>query len=192
MQAARHLFSTAIFLFLIILSSSCAIRPDVSEIERQVARTFSAPKGKAVLFVYRPSNVRAMAAPRAVIINGEHIVSNTNGTFVAMPLSPGTYRVQAALHAPGVREFEGKYPEIVLNTKAGEVYFIRQSLTGSVLGSSEGRRGTMVTLQSGGAGAPVPLLLGNEPPPFDAQLVGESQGKTECAKLKLVGSYPVP
>lgn len=171
---------------LILLNASCAVRPGVTEPERQAARTFTAPAGKAVLFVYRPRTVRAMAVARPIFINGEHVVSNTNGTFVAMPLKPGTYRIQAAAQALIDSEEQKKaFPEIVLTAREGKSYFIRQSVEGPIVGS-----GGLMMLQTGGA--PIPLMMGNDPPPFRAALVDESTGKWECSGLELVGSDPVP
>ena len=140
-----------------------------------------------MLFVYRPSTIRAVAIPRPVFVNGEHLVSNTNGTFVAIPLKPGTYRIQAAAQALiDGKEQKKAYPEIALTAREGKSYFIRQSIGGSIFGSG----GSVMMLQTGGA--PIPVMMGNDLPPFEASLVEESVGRSECSTLKLVGADPVP
>ncbi|MEO7098646.1 MAG: DUF2846 domain-containing protein [Luteolibacter sp.] len=167
-------------------SASCAVHPPVTETEMLAARTFNAPKGKGILFVYRPSTVRAMATPRPIFINRIHIVSNTNGTFVAIPLKPGTYRIQAAAQALfDSKEQREAYPEINLAVQESKSYFIRQSIEGSILGHG----GEMMMLQTGGS--PIPIMIGGDPPPFKAKLVDGAEGRQECSKLKLVGSDPV-
>ena len=129
--------------------------------------------------------------PRPVIINGEHIVSITNGTFVAMPLKPGTYKIEAGAQAfiPD-KEKRKAEPDITLKVEKGKTYFIRQFVEGSIIGNV-GRSDVMM-LQTG-AGGPIPIMLGGDgPPPFKAALVDGAQGREGCSKLKLVGSDPVP
>jgi hypothetical protein len=45
-------------------------------------------------------------------------------------------------------------------------------------------------LQTGGAA--IPVMPGDDLPPFKAGLVDENTGKSECSGLKLVGADPVP
>ena len=184
--------SGAVLAGFVILNASCAVRLPITEEARQSAQSFSAPKGKAVLFVYRPSQIDTIASVRPVWVNGEHLVSITNGKFVAMPLKPGTYRIQAAAQfLNNSKEHKDTYPEIVLTAKVGETYFIRQSVDPSV-----GSRGetTMIMLQTGGA--PIPMVMGNNRglylPPLRADLVDDGIGRSECSELKLIGADPVP
>lgn len=126
-----------------------------------------------------------MAAGRPIWINGEHLVTTTNGTFVAMPLKPGDYRIQAAAQALiDSEEQRDTYPEIVLTAREGKSYFIRQSIDLSV-----GKREGSTVIMSQGSGA---LIMGNDLAPFRAELVEEGIGKSECSKLKLIGADPVP
>ena len=50
--------------------------------------------------------------------------------------------------------------------------------------------GFLMMLQTGGAA--IPVMLGDDLPPFEAGLVDENTGKSECSGLKLVGADPVP
>lgn len=116
----------------------------------------------------------------------------TDGTFVAMTLKPATYRIQAAAqYLNNSKEHRDTYPEIVLKAKAGETFFIRQSVDTSIGSHAESR---ITMLQTGGA--PIPLAMDNSHglylPPFRADLVEEGIAKSECAKLKLIGADPVP
>ncbi len=185
----KHLHSHFAIAFtgLVLLSASCASRPPVSEAEMLAAQTFNAPKGKGILFIYRLKTARGMAMPRPIFINREHIVSNTNGTFVAVPLKPGTYQIQAAAQALiDSKEQREAYPEITLNVQEGKSYFIRQGIAGSIFDTGGG----VMMLQTG-AGGPIPLLMRGGLPPFKAEVVDGAEGRLECSKLKLVGSDPV-
>ena len=172
---------------LVFLACSCAVHSPITEVETLAARTFKAPAGKGILFVYRSSNVRSMAIPRPIFVNGEHIVSNTNGTFVALPLKPGIYQIQAAAQALlNSKEQKEAYPDITLTVQEGKSYFIRQSIGGSIFGSG----GEVMMLQTG-SGGPIPIMLGGKPPEFKAEIIDSAEGRKECSQLKLVGSDPV-
>lgn len=166
-----------------LLSTSCAFHPDLTEPEITAARTFTPPKGKAMLYVYRPPTVKAMAAPRPVFINRQHLASNTNGTFMIIPLKPGKYTVQAAAQALiDEPRYRAAYPDFPLSLTAGQAVFIRQSV-GSAIGTP-----SVMLLQTGGN--PVPLLLGNDLPPFKATIVDRATAGSESAGLKHVGADP--
>ena len=182
-----HSYFAIAFTGLVLSSVSCASRPPVTETEMLAARTFNAPKGKGILFVYRLDTARGMAMSRPIFINREHIVSNTNGTFVAVPLKPGTYQIQAAAQAViDSKEQRKAYPEITLTVQEGKSYFIRQSIGGSIFGSGGG----VMMLQTG-SGGPIPIMLGGKPPEFKAEIIDSAEGRKECSQLKLVGSDPV-
>ena len=90
----RHLAKAALAASF-LLFASCAFHPDLTEAETTAARTLAPPKGKAMLYVYRPATVKAMLAPRPVFINRQHLASNTNGTFMTIPLEA------RQIHRPG-------------------------------------------------------------------------------------------
>ena len=128
-----------------------------------------------------------MLAPRPIYINGQHLVSNTNGTFVSIPLKPGKYKIQAAANAPiDTPEYREAYPLIHLTVRAGENHFIRQWVSGSVFGS--GGDTSVMMLQTGGA--PIPIVMGSSLPPFSAEVVDEKTGRATCAVLQHVGADP--
>ena len=187
LSVAKRFALPAFFMVCGVFLSSCAVRPDLSEAEMTAARTFKAPPGKGMLYVYKEKEVRAMLAPRPIHINGQHLVSNTNGTFVSIPLKPGKYRIQAAANAlidtPAYRK---AYPFINLTVRAGQNYFIRQWVSGSVLGTGEGA--TVMMLQTGGT--PIPVVMGAGLPPFSAEVVDEKTGREACARLQHVGAEP--
>jgi hypothetical protein len=126
-----------------------------------------------------------MLAPRPIFINGQHLVTNTNGTFVSIPLKPGKYKIQAAANAlidnPNYRK---AYPFINLTVRAGENYFIRQWVSGSIFGS--GGDTSVIMIQTGGA--PIPMVVGSALPPFSAEVVDEKVGRIACGKLRHVGA----
>ena len=170
---------------LALACGACSVHPDITPQERAMGQSFTPPAGKGVLYVYRPSTPRAMLTGRPVFINDKELNSNNNGTFMAIPLKPGNYRIQAALK-PITDEQQGHYPEINLSVKAGKNYFIRQSVEGSIFGEG---KGDVMLLQTGAAPIPIPMgtstLL-----PFKARLVSEATGKQECRGLKQVGADP--
>lgn len=166
------------------LCSSCAFRPDVSEENRVAAETFTPPQGKGLLYVYRPSTIRAAIVPRPVFVNDQHLSSNSNGTFMAIPLKPGKYRIQAA--AQGLtEEFRKAYPEISLELRAGQNYFVSQTVEGSIFGSGET---SLTPLQT--RGVPIVVPVGTDLPPFAARVVSGAEGRASCSKLKQIGADP--
>jgi len=187
LSVAKRFALPAICMVCGVFLSSCAVRPDLSEAEMTAARTFKAPPGKGMLYVYKEKEVRAMLAPRPIYINGQHLVSNTNGTFVSIPLKPGKYRVQAAANAPiDNLQYREAYPSINLTVRAGENYFIRQWVGGNIFTGS-GQTSVMM-LQTGGA--PIPIAVGSSLPPFASEVVDEKTGRAACAELKHVGADP--
>lgn len=169
---------------LVFLCSSCAFRPDITEENRVAAETFMPPQGKGLLYVYRPSTIRAAIVPRPVFINDQHLSSNSNGTFMAIPLKPGKYRIQAAAQAL-TEDFRKAYPEISLEVRAGLNYFVIQTVEGSMLGSGET---SLMPLQTGGV--PILVPVATSLPPFMARVVSGTEGRSGCSKLKQVGADP--
>jgi hypothetical protein len=140
------------------------------------AKTFRAPAGKGMLYVYKEKEFRAMLAPRPIWIDGQHLVSNTNGTFVSIPLKPGNYKIQAAAQALIDDERHKKaYPAIHLRVAAGKSYFVRQWVGGNILTSADGSDGPD---------------FGSGLPPFESALVDEQTGRAACQTLEHVGAEP--
>jgi hypothetical protein len=164
---------------LAVLSTSCQLQPSTAE--QVVATSFNPPKGKALICVYRPSKPFTGFGRRAVFISKQHIASTDLGSFVAVPVDPGTYTVQAA--APALwdtPEAHKAYPDIILKLRPGQAVFIQQ-FTGHSTNSGE----TMM-LQTGGA--PLPIPMGGGLPPYGARVVDPSAGRADCASLKQVGA----
>lgn len=130
-----------------------------------------------------------MLAPRPIWVNGQHLVSNTNGTFVSIPLNPGNYKIQAAANASiDSPEYRKAYPSINLKVESGKNYFIRQWVGGSLFGIDTGTEPSMMMLQTGGA--PIPIIMGSSLPPFTSEVVDERTGRAACRTLKHVGADP--
>ncbi len=167
---------------LIVLAlASCTSQPELTAQEQLAVRSFKSPPEKALLCVYRPAAIIGGFATRPVFVDGEHAASIRRGVFVAIPLKPGTYQIQAAAPALFKEEAAKKaYPEITLAVKSGETYFIRQAEEGA----SNGGNGTML-LQTGGGGVPIPM--GGGLPPYSATLMDPAIGRADCAQLKQAG-----
>lgn len=163
----------------IIFLASCANSPPIDEQKKLAAQTYTPPKGKAFLYVYRPSGG---LVPRPIWVNGEEAGSTGRGTFVAISLNPGTHSIQASALAlfdsPAAKK---SYPDIELQTTAGKTYFIYQYIDHGRIGDNS----TML-LQTGGS--PIPLPIGGGFPPYRANLVSTETGKTACSKLRQVSS----
>lgn len=179
----RHSASLALAA-ITLLSSSCAFNPELNETELAAARTFTPPKGQALLCVYRPSTVLAMLTPRPVFINGQHLSSNTNGSFMTIPLKPGKYTVQASAQALiDTPKYKAAYPDLHFSLKAGQTVFIRQTVN-FIVGDP-----SVTMLQTGGT--PVPMVLGNDLPAFKATVVNATTARSEISGLKHVGADPL-
>ena len=163
--------------FLTATCTSCVTTPTISEEARTSATTFSPPPGKSLIYVYRPSKFIGAALRGRVWINQQQVGETGNGTFMAIPISPGKYSIQGggALFAT-FEKINQTEPEVTLTAKAGEVYLIRQSV-------SMGRTSAYI-LQTGSG--PIPIGTGDFY--FSAQRVDDSTGKTELQKLRQVGA----
>jgi Protein of unknown function (DUF2846) len=171
---------------LVLCLNSCANHQKLSSFEAAVGRTLNAPKGKALICVYRPSKPFTGLILRPVFINKQHVASTSLGSFVAVPVDPGSYTVQAAAQALiDTPEQRAAYPNIGLKLKAGQSIFIRQTIHGS----SSNAQSSIMMLQTGGA--PIPILIGGGLPPFGAELVSRETGRLGCAGLKQVAADPL-
>ena len=172
----------------IIMGSSCAVRPKLSAAEIAAAKGFNPPSKQGFLYVYRPERlIYARVALRPVIINGQHLASNSNGTCMVIPLRPGNYNVQAAIQ-PYTEEQKksGLYREIPVTIRAGKCFFIRQVVEPFYSGGGSPET-TMI--QTGGT--PIPLMMsGSTLIGFFAEAVSEETGRRECSSLKVVGADP--
>lgn len=168
---------------LIVLAlASCTYQPELTAQEKLAVRSFTPLPEKALLYVYRPAKIIGGFGIRPVFVDGEHVASIRNGTFVPIPLQPGTYRIQAAAPALYKEEAAKKaYPEITLSAQSGKTYFIRQAEEGARTGGDA----TML-LQTGGGGVPIPM--GGWYPPYSATLMDPATGRADCSKLKQVGA----
>ena len=150
-----------------LLSISCQLQPSATE--RAGAASFNPPAGKALICVYRPSKPFTGLARRPVFINKQHIASTSLGSFVAIPVEPGTYNVQAGAGAlwdtPAARIV---YPEMILKLRPGQTVFIRQ-----IIDHTKPR-------------PPGPRL-----PHTGARVVDSSTGRAECSSLKQVGAEAI-
>ena len=163
-----------------VLSMSCRLQPSAAE--QAVGASFSPPQGKALIYVYRPTRPFTGFGRRAVFIDKQHVAYTYVGSFVAIPVKPGTYTVQAA--APALWDEPGAhkaYPDIILKLRAGQSIFIKQ-YEGQSTDSGE-----TMALQTGGGAVPIPM--GGWYPPYHAKLVDSSIGRAECASLKQVGAF---
>ena len=151
-----------------VLSTSCQLEPSASE--RTVAPSFNPPAGKALICVYRPSKPFTGLARRPVFINNQHVASTSLGSFVAIPVEPGTYNVEAGAGAlwdtPAAHIV---YPDIILKLRPGQTVFIRQFIDPTK------RR----------------VIPGPRLPNFGAKVVDASTGRAECSSLKQVGALPL-
>ena len=164
---------------LAVLFTSCQLEPSAAQ--QVVATSFNPPKGKALICVYRPSKPFTGFAGRRVFINKQHVASTDLGSFVAIPVDPGTYTVQAAAMALwDTPEAHKAYPDIILKLRPGQAVFIQQ-FTGRSTNSGE-------TMMSQTGGAPLPIPMGGGLPPYGARVVDPSTGRAECASLKQVGA----
>lgn len=158
------------------LSVSCASGP--TEQERALGKTFSAPVGKSLLYVYRPSKFVGMALRGHVWINKKEVGRTANGTFMAIPLSPGKYSIQAGGGAFESYEMASGYsPEVKLDARAGETYFIRQNVTMGQIYTN--------TLQTGNGAIPI---AGGADFTFSARQVDSFSGKSESSELRQIGT----
>jgi|GEM_PF-3457836 len=181
-RSSFRLVLSAITLFV----SSCAHRMESTGLETSTGRSFDAPRGKALICVYRPSKPFTGLMKRPVFINKQHVASTKLGSFVAVPVEPGTYTVQAASQAlidsPAYRQ---AYPDIRLKLTAGQTVFIRQTV--GALTSNSGSPPMM--LYTGGSTIPIPFAGGL--PPFGAVRVDGNTGRSECSGLKQVIADPL-
>jgi hypothetical protein len=166
-----------------VLLASCAQEPSAAE--QAMATSFNPPKGKALICVYRPSKPFTGLAKRPVFINKQHIASTSLGSFVAVPVDPGTYTVQAGAQALfDTPKFHEAYPDIILKLRPGQTVFIQQIVHRSTTHSE-----APMILQTGGTPLPIPLGAGF--PPFGAKVVDSSTGRAECSTLKQVGAEAI-
>jgi hypothetical protein len=167
-----------------VLSASCA-QLEPSAAEQAAAKSFNPPKGKALICVYRPSKPFTGLARRPVFINKQHIASTSLGSFVAVPVEPGTYTVQAGAQALfDTPEFHDAYPDIIVKLRPGQSVFIKQIVHHSKTNSE-----APMMMQTGGTSLPIPLGAGF--PPFGARVVDSSTGRAECSSLKQVGAEAI-
>ena len=118
-----------------------------------------------------------MALHGRIWIDGQEIAQLNNGTFVAIPVSPRTYSIQAG--GPFFSTYDtisSDFPEVRVAAKAGGTYFIRQNV---FMGSSSSYQ-----LQTGGA--PIPMASGEFF--FRADLTPSASGRMELSKLRQVDS----
>lgn len=105
-----------------------------------------------------------------MFINKQHIASTSLGSFVAIPVEPGTYNVQAGAPAlwdtPAARIV---YPDMILKLRPRQTVFIRQ-----IIDHTKPR-------PPGG-----PKL-----PDTGATVVDSSTGRAECSSLKQVGAEAI-
>lgn len=139
-----------------VLFCSCANTTEPSTAEKLLAMNFQPPKGKALLYVYRPSSVLRHEA-KHVVINQRSIGITGSGTFLVTTLSPANYNISA-----------GGDP-IELSVSANRLYFIRQSPEKKYLGSSV----SLVT--------PVPMLMPAPSLVFASSMVSEWEGRQGIA-----------
>ena len=169
-----------------LLFASCTHPSELSGPQAAIDRSFEAPKGKALICVYRPSKPFTGFIRRPVFINKQHIASTGSGSFVAVPVQPGTYTVQAAgsalIDSP---EYRRAYPDITLKMSAGQTIFIRQIN----VPSSANHLSSVMMLQTGGA--PVPLLIKGGLPPYGAAIVDRETARAECSTLKQLTYEPL-
>ena len=171
---------------LVLCLDSCLHHQDLSSSEEAVGRTLDAPKGKALICVYRPSKPFTGLIRRPVFINKQHVASTSLGSFVAIPVNPGCYTVQAAAQALiDTPEQRRAYPDIGLKLTAGQSIFIRQAIHDS----ASNAQSSIMMLQTGGA--PIPISIGGGLPPFGAELVSNGTGRLGCVGLKQVAAEPL-
>ena len=168
---------------LAILSVSCVGRSEPSTYEKAVGSSFSPPKGKSLIYVYRPSWPFTGLIGRPVFINKQLVAETRSGTFAAVIVSPGTYSVQAgALVLMDSPEYRRTYQDINVKLGTGQCVFIRQTVD-SLLGNGT----SVMMLQTGGA--PVPIIMGGGTmPPYGAKLEKAATARPACASLKQVSA----
>jgi len=169
----------SLLLLPLLALSSCASRTPVTTQEALVARSFTPPRGKALLYVYKRASITGGYAGRPIFINGQLIGKNGNGCFMAIPLTPGHYQIQAAALAQFKDGSEKKeYPEIALTAESGKTYFIRQAVEGS------GGRSELMSVSTGTGTIVLPSGGGRD---FSATLMNPAIGRADCAQLKQIG-----
>lgn len=169
----------SLLLLPLLVLSSCASRTPVTAQEALVARSFTPPRGKALLYVYKRASITGGYAGRPVFINRQYIGKNGNGCFMAIPLTPGHYQIQAAAMAQYHDGSETKdYPEIALTAESGKTYFIRQAAEGS------GGRTELMPVSTGTGTIVLPSGGG---PGLSATLMNPAIGRADCSQLKQIG-----
>lgn len=163
----------------VIFSVSCAA-PSVSE--QAVAKSFNPPKGKSLIYVYRPSRPFTGLIGRPVFIDKQLVGSTRPGSFAAISVNPGTHAIQAgALALFDSADYHRAYQDIIVNLRAGQCVFIKQTINPATAGPQ-----SFMMLQTGGA--PVPIPMGGGFPPFGAVVMDQATGRSQCEALKQVAT----
>lgn len=169
-----------------LLFISCAPHAELTGYEAAVGKSLEAPKGKALICVYRPWKPFTGLIRRPVFVNKQHIASTKLGSFMAVPVDPGAYAVQAgALALFDSPEYRRTYTDIKLKLAAGQVVFIRQTVESSTSNSGS----EIMLMQTGGT--PIPIAIGGGLPPFGAVVEDGNTGRSECSRLKQVAADPI-
>jgi len=149
----------------------------VPRAEKEAVRAYKPPAGKALIYIYRPYSFYSSALAKGVWVNRQKAGSNGPGTFIAVPVAPGVYEVQAGgMPLVGLNACNGSRRPLQLKAMAGKCYYIRQNLTSHSSGS--------FLVYAGGVAVPA----SNDTVIYVAEVVDEQQGRLETSKCRYVGT----
>jgi len=111
-----------------VFISACASVSKAPTDKSDEAKSFEAPAGKGVVYLYRTGRAVGAAGQLNVKVNGIDAGGTGPGSFFRWELNPGTYTFLSATAESSATA--------QLDVKAGELYFLRQDAR---LGISSGR-----------------------------------------------------
>ncbi len=135
------MFRWLIVVFLSLWLASCASVPMESPQKDQQLKSFSAPQGKAGLYMYRPYAYVGSGVSNDLLIDGDKVGELAINTYLYIEVPPGRHVIAA--------EYQGAYgSSIPVDAVGGQLYFI--SATAGFAGmqvklenSQDGKAGVM-------------------------------------------------
>lgn len=120
---------TVLIVLSLPLLYQCASTSKASEEKSEAAKTFTAPEGRGVVYLYRTGRLYLSALQYQVKINGIDAGGSGPGTFFRWELKPGTYTISSFTNESSA------VAEVAV--EAGKLYFFEQ---GVKIGLTQGGR----------------------------------------------------
>ena len=118
----KYTFIAALFSVGLALSGCSATGPVFKEAE-------TAPIGKALIYIYRPSSFALAARDAHFFVDNEELIHLSNSGYTHTYLSEGRHKIMQRWNESTITGVlfgvSAKTTEIPLDVKAGEVYFVR-------------------------------------------------------------------